>query len=233
MRIYNTDGIGIRRLRQRHALRRLGDDSDPIMRPARRRRPRARDRGRPCCRSTRVSELVFTVDMGPPRFAGTRFPLREPFAGHPRDRRRAGCPRRPSLQSPSAVNMGNPACDLLGRQTPRPTISRASARCSKTIRSFRERANISLAQVTRPIISCCRCGSAAPALTRACGSAACATVVAAARKGLTGRKRHGDAARRRSRHRVARERRPRADDRPGRARARGRASRPPCSPEAA
>ena len=26
MRIYNTDGIRIRRLRQRHALRRLGDD---------------------------------------------------------------------------------------------------------------------------------------------------------------------------------------------------------------
>ena len=58
-------------------------------------------------------------------------------------------------------------------------------------------------------------------LTKACGSAACASAVAAARLDRTGAQGDGHAARRRSRDRMARSRRSRADDRAGRIRARG------------
>jgi diaminopimelate epimerase len=53
---------------------------------------------------------------------------------------------------------------------------------------FPERANISLAQVVSPDHLILRVWERGAGLTRACGSAACAAVVAAARKKLTGRK---------------------------------------------
>jgi diaminopimelate epimerase len=53
---------------------------------------------------------------------------------------------------------------------------------------FPDRANISLAQVTAPDRILLRVWERGAGLTRACGSAACAAVVAGARKRLTGRK---------------------------------------------
>ena len=52
---------------------------------------------------------------------------------------------------------------------------------------FPERANITLAQVTSPEAITIKVWERGAGLTRACGTAACATAVAAARKGLTGR----------------------------------------------
>src|SRR5690606_3870126 len=53
---------------------------------------------------------------------------------------------------------------------------------------FPERANITLAQVVSPTEIRTRVWERGAGLTLACGTAACATAVAAARKGLTGRK---------------------------------------------
>jgi diaminopimelate epimerase len=53
---------------------------------------------------------------------------------------------------------------------------------------FPERANISLAKVTSPSAITLRTWERGAGLTRACGSAACAVTVCAARNGLTGRK---------------------------------------------
>ena len=68
-----------------------------------------------------------------------------------------------------------------GSTTSTPTISPASGRCWKTIRSFpsapTSRSPISSIAITSRSAP----GSAAPGLTKACGSAACATAVAAAR----------------------------------------------------
>jgi len=52
---------------------------------------------------------------------------------------------------------------------------------------FPERANISLAHVTSPAAITLRVWERGAGLTKACGSAACATTVCAARKKLTGR----------------------------------------------
>ena len=54
--------------------------------------------------------------------------------------------------------------------------------------AFPERANISFAQVVSPDHVILRVWERGAGATRACGSAACATLVAGARKGLTGRR---------------------------------------------
>ena len=56
----------------------------------------------------RVSDTVFTVDMGPPRLAWNEIPLRDPYPTHRAVAVDTSSPRRPNLQSPSAVSMGNP-----------------------------------------------------------------------------------------------------------------------------
>ncbi|HCL62943.1 MAG TPA: diaminopimelate epimerase, partial [Rhizobiales bacterium] len=53
---------------------------------------------------------------------------------------------------------------------------------------FPERANISLVQVTGPDALIVRTWERGAGLTRACGTAACAAAVAAARRELVGRK---------------------------------------------
>ena len=63
----------------------------------------------------------------------------------------------------------------------RPTISPRSGRCSSTIRCFRERANITLAATPSRDRIVIRTWERGAGLTKACGSAACAAAVAAAR----------------------------------------------------
>ncbi|MBL0403503.1 diaminopimelate epimerase [Microvirga aerilata] len=135
----------------------------------------------------RVSDLVFTVDMGPPRLAWNEIPLRDPYPDTRSIAVDSKLPEAPELQGPSAVSMGNPhaifwvedalAYDLAAIG---PVLERDPV--------FPERANISFAQVTSPEHILLRVWERGAGATRACGSAACATVVAAARKGLTGRR---------------------------------------------
>jgi diaminopimelate epimerase len=135
----------------------------------------------------RVSDTVFTVDMGPPRLAWNEIPLRDPYP----DTRAIAVETRiaeaPELQGPSAVSMGNPHAIFW--------VEDAEAYDLRTIGPklehdpvFPERANISLAQVVDPGHVVLRVWERGAGLTRACGSAACATLVAGVRKGLTDRR---------------------------------------------
>ena len=125
-----------------------------------------------------------TIDMGAPRFAWNEIPLSKPFD----DTRHIELEvDDPELNSPSAVNVGNPHClffvadvaahDLAGLG---PVFERHKL--------FPERANISLVQVLGSDAIQVRTWERGAGLTRACGTAACAAAVASARRGLTGRK---------------------------------------------
>ena len=112
---------------------------------------------------------------------------------------------------------GQSARDLLGRRRDGLRPRARSARCWKTIRSFPERANISLCAVQSREHIVVRTWERGAGLTRACGSAACAAAVAAARLRKTEPQGDRHAAGRRPHDRMARARRSRADDRAGRA----------------
>jgi diaminopimelate epimerase len=136
---------------------------------------------------SRVSQHVFTVDMGAPRLRWDEIPLRDPFQDTRYIELQIGPIDDPILHSPSAVSMGNPHAifwvdDLdaydLGRIGP----------LLENHPIFPERANISLAQIESPEHILLRVWERGAGLTKACGSAACAALVAAARKKLTGRK---------------------------------------------
>src|ERR1700756_5017435 len=135
----------------------------------------------------RSANGLFTVDMGEPRFAWNEIPLAEEFRDTRAIELQIGPIDRPILHSPSAVSMGNPhvifwvddveAYDLrkIG-----PLLENHSM--------FPERANITLANVRSRDRIVMRTWERGAGLTKACGSAACAAAVAAARLRRCGRK---------------------------------------------
>jgi diaminopimelate epimerase len=123
---------------------------------------------------------VCTVDMGKPRFAWNEIPLAEEFRYTRAIELQIGPIDRPILHSPSVVSMGNPHAvfwvdDVTGYDLGKigPMLE-----CHPI---FPERANISLAQVRTRDHIVVRTWERGAGLTRACGSAACAAAVAAAR----------------------------------------------------
>jgi len=135
----------------------------------------------------RVSETVFTVDMGAPRLAWNEIPLSRPFSDTGRIEVETRIPGAPELQTPSAVSMGNPHAIFWVNNAETYDLAAIGPKLEHDS-VFPERANISLAEVVSPERIVLRVWERGAGATRACGSAACATLVAAARKGLTGRK---------------------------------------------
>ncbi|WP_230532543.1 diaminopimelate epimerase [Microvirga roseola] len=136
---------------------------------------------------SQVSETVFTVDMGAPRLAWNEIPLAHPFPDTRRIEVETMLPERPELQGPSAVSMGNPHAIFWVEDAASYDVAAIGPKLEHDP-VFPERANISFAQVTSPEHILLRVWERGAGATRACGSAACATLVAAARKGLTGRR---------------------------------------------
>jgi len=134
----------------------------------------------------RVGERAFTVDMGPPRLAWHEIPLRDPFQDTRAIELQIGPIDDPILHTPSVVNMGNPHAIFWVDDVHAYDLGRIGP-LLENHPIFPERANISLAQVAAPDRIVLRVWERGAGLTRACGSAACAAVVAAARKRLTGR----------------------------------------------
>ncbi len=135
---------------------------------------------------TRDGELDFTVDMGKPRLRWEEIPLAEEFRDTRAIELQIGPIDAPVLHSPAAVNMGNPHAIFFVDDP----YAHALERFGPLLENhpvFPERANISLAAVKAPDHILLRVWERGAGLTRACGSAACATLVAAARKKLTGR----------------------------------------------
>jgi diaminopimelate epimerase len=128
-----------------------------------------------------------TVDMGSPRFRWDEIPLSEPFHDTRRIELQIGPIDQPVLHSPSAVNMGNPHVIFWVDDVEAHDLARHGSLLEHHP-LFPERANISLAQVVSRTAIRLRTWERGAGLTRACGSAACAAAVAAARLGLTERR---------------------------------------------
>jgi diaminopimelate epimerase len=123
---------------------------------------------------------TITVDMGVPKFAWQDIPTSEEFADTRYVELQVGPVNNPVLHSPSLVNVGNPHAifwvddvDAYDLHLFGPLLENHPV--------FPDRANISLAQVTAPNAIRVRTWERGVGLTRACGTAACAALVCAAR----------------------------------------------------
>jgi diaminopimelate epimerase len=128
-----------------------------------------------------------SVDMGTPRFGWADIPLAEPVDDTRRIKLQIGPLDKPLLQAPSVVNVGNPHAVFWVGDVNAYDLGRIGPPLENHP-MFPERANISLAQVTSETTIAVRTWERGAGLTRACGSAACASVVCAARIGLTQRR---------------------------------------------
>jgi diaminopimelate epimerase len=130
---------------------------------------------------------LITVDMGEPRFAWQDIPLAEEFRDTRAIELQIGPIDDPILHSPSVVNMGNPHAifwvddvDAYDLRKIGPLLEHHPI--------FPDRANITLAQVKSRQHVVIRTWERGAGLTKACGSAACAAAVSAARTKRTERK---------------------------------------------
>jgi diaminopimelate epimerase len=130
--------------------------------------------------------LVSTVDMGKPRFAWNEIPLAEPFQDTRAIELQIGPIDKPILHSPSVVSMGNPHA-IFWVDDVAPYDLEKIGPLLENHPMFPERANISVAHVASREHVIVRTWERGAGLTRACGSAACAAAVAAARLRRTGR----------------------------------------------
>jgi diaminopimelate epimerase len=131
--------------------------------------------------------LVGTVDMGQPRFAWNEIPLSEKFEDTRAIELQIGPIDNPVLHSPSVVSMGNPHAIFWVDDVDAYDMAKIGP-LLENHPMFPERANISLCAVKSPEHIVVRTWERGAGLTRACGSAACAAAVAAARLRRTSRK---------------------------------------------
>ena len=123
---------------------------------------------------------LYTVDMGKPRFQWNEIPLAEEFRDTRAIELQIGPIDKPVLHSPSVVSMGNPHAifwvddvDAYDLEKFGPLLENHPI--------FPERANITLAHIVSRGAIVIRTWERGAGLTKACGSAACAAAVAAAR----------------------------------------------------
>ena len=124
--------------------------------------------------------------MGKPRFAWNEIPLAEEFADTRCIELQIGPIDDPILHSPSAVSMGNPHAIFWVKDVMAYDLSKIGP-LLENHPIFPERANISLCAVQSTEHIVVRTWERGAGLTQACGSAACAAAVAAARLRKTGR----------------------------------------------
>lgn len=127
-----------------------------------------------------------TVDMGPPRLDWKDIPLAEEM-----DTKRLTIGtifgREGGNPQPAAVNTGNPHCVFFVDNVADIDLARIGPAVERHA-LFPERTNVEFAQVVGPNEVRLRVWERGTGITKACGTGACATAVAGARKGMTGRK---------------------------------------------
>jgi diaminopimelate epimerase len=133
------------------------------------------------------SDDLFTVDMGVPRFRWNEIPLAEEFRDTRAIELQVGPIDKPILHSPSAVNIGNPHAIFWVEDVDAYDLAKIGPLLEHHP-MFPERANITLCAVKSKEHIAIRTWERGAGLTKACGSAACAAAVAAARLRRTGRK---------------------------------------------
>ena len=134
----------------------------------------------------RVGDRRVRVDMGQPGLGWQDIPLAEEM-----DTRgielQVGPIDAPILHTPGCVSMGNPHVVFFV-----PDVASAPVREVGPLiehhRLFPERTNVNFAEIVAPDHIRLRVWERGVGETRACGTGACAALVAAARRGLTGRK---------------------------------------------
>ncbi|MFN3537859.1 MAG: diaminopimelate epimerase [Brevundimonas sp.] len=134
----------------------------------------------------RAGELRVTVDMGPPRLAWDQIPLAEAM-----DTRgielQVGPVDAPALHTPGAVSMGNPHVVFFIDHVPDDAFTRATGSLIEHHPLFPEGVNVGFAHVEARDRIGLRVWERGAGLTLACGTGACAALVACARRGLTDR----------------------------------------------
>ena len=131
---------------------------------------------------------LLTVDMGKPRFGWQDIPLAEEFYDTTGIELQIGPIDAPVLHTPSVMSIGNPHATFWVEDD---VWNYALDRFGPLLENhpiFPERANISIAQVVADDHIILRTWERGAGLTRACGTAACAALVNAARTKRTGRK---------------------------------------------
>jgi diaminopimelate epimerase len=123
---------------------------------------------------------TFTVDMGKPRFGWRDIPLAEEFRDTRGIELQIGPIDAPILHTPSVVSMGNPHA-IFWVDDPYAYDLGKFGPLLEHHPVFPDRANITLAAIKSRDHIVMRTWERGAGLTRACGSAACATAVAAAR----------------------------------------------------
>jgi len=135
----------------------------------------------------RIGANRISVDMGVPKFHWKQIPLAE----ETQDTRfvdiKLGPIDKPVLWGPSAVNMGNPHCIFFVDDAEAQAIDRFGPMVENHP-MFPERANVSVAEVRGRHYIRLRVWERGAGITKACGTAACAALVAACRRRLTDRK---------------------------------------------
>jgi diaminopimelate epimerase len=134
-----------------------------------------------------AGEGMFTVDMGAPRFRWNEIPLAKEMPDTRVIDLQFGPPAAPVLRAPSAVSMGNPHA-IFWVENPQAFDLAEIGPVLEHHPLFPERANITLAATPARDRVVIRTWERGAGLTKACGSAACAAAVAAARLGRTDRK---------------------------------------------
>ncbi len=133
----------------------------------------------------RVGPRVFAVDMGAPHFGWRDIPLGE--AADTLQLDLGDAIAGTGLAAPAAVSMGNPHVVFFVRDAAAIDLPALGPRFERHP-LFPDRANVSFAEVRGPEDILLRVWERGAGATLACGSAACATLAAAALRGLTGRR---------------------------------------------
>ncbi|MBB5517391.1 diaminopimelate epimerase [Amphiplicatus metriothermophilus] len=138
-------------------------------------------------RAWRAGPMRVTIDMGEPKFHWRDIPLAEQFEDTRFIDVKLGPIDRPVLWGPSAVNMGNPHCIFFVDDAEAQALDRFGP-LVENHPLFPERTNVGVAQVKGAHLIRLRVWERGAGVTKACGTAACAALVAAHRRRLTARK---------------------------------------------
>lgn len=138
-------------------------------------------------RIRRAGENRITVDMGEPKFGWRDIPLAEAFEDTRFIDVKLGPIDKPVLWGPSAVNMGNPHCIFFVEDAEAQALDRFGPMIENHP-LFPERTNVEVAEVRGEHLIRLRVWERGSGITKACGTGACATLVAAVRRRLTARK---------------------------------------------
>jgi diaminopimelate epimerase len=136
-------------------------------------------------RADRKGPETVSVDMGSPLLKWEEIPLAERMDTRRLDLK-VGPIDAPILHTPGAVNMGNPHAVFFVENVARIDIDRLGPMLENHP-LFPERANIGFAEIRGRDVIRLRVWERGSGLTKACGTGACAAVVAASRRGLIDR----------------------------------------------